>query len=1039
MSLIKYILQSCDDTIKYRVIFNGETPLDVGEVWNVSCDGIISGCYNVIDNNDEILEEFNGEECTFIEYLNCEECIEKSVDIDELTADAPQSCYRWSDCDTNTEFIYTPTSYSPPNSVVLYYGVCYQLNSPPITAYEIPTDLSSIPNNLFYNKCNLCVPCDLDCALTFGEVSNTPTPTITATPTLTTTPSNTNTPSVTNTPSNTMTPGASESTTPSNTATPTLTTTPSVTNTPSNTNTPSVTPTYGLSPSVTPTNTPTISVTTTQTPSVTNTPSNTNTPSVTNTPSNTNTPSVTNTPSNTNTPSVTNTPSQTLVSSNYYRLETCCENQTGEISTVEIIGGTGNVGDGFYYNGIPYYLDGTITFGQIQINVNDLIENICNSYTCPSETPTATPTLTQTPTLTLTPTPTLTVTATPSSTPPQSYSRFSLTPCCDNYHSSVTVLDNANILDSLGVNQGDVISLDNVCYTVNLPVQGVSLNTPSSQVLHNDCETCLSSQPQQYWCVYTYVACFEDQYNAGELMAAPVRYNTLLSTTNPVGGLYEHLQFTHTVTNISSQNVPFDDCYTYDSIYDETLPIKSYSGTHNGCCDTGIGAKCGGAYVVLRSCDDYYGDVTPLNGDKLDALVLMSCDYVSGSSIGGGVIQITDTINAPQLLGGTDYLGTVQDQIILEDGFSGICFTIVGETTSIKTAQNQLQGTDWATGSEVVTNCSSTNCHCLSNIGVENLSSSPVTLEYLLCGVSGSGNQDSISIPGGGNVTITDCINVNSVVLSRTNIPSFDVGDIQFDFGSSTPCDEYTYFSEVTLCCDSTDTPITGPVGLLNTLGANVNDYVVIDGNAYQITGSITTTGTQYPNATGTYTSCSNAVSNASVGCRYDFVSCCDNVASIASYYPSFSVQIPQIYDIGFTFYNTIVQPYPNQTDKCMSIQEYSGGAIDNNNDFLTGMNPNAVGCINRCSRCSFIVRPCGWSTNVHITVTVLPTPQMIPGTVWSDTGLQSWIINNGFGGLGVTNCYTILSSAGSTTNLGGYNGYSYTQTLQSSCSSSAC
>jgi hypothetical protein len=243
----------------------------------------------------------------------------------------------------------------------------------------------------------------------------------------------------------------------------------------------------------------------------------------------------------------------------------------------------------------------------------------------------------------------------------------------------------------------------------------------------------------------------------------------------------------------------------------------------------------------------------------------------------------------------------------------------------------------------------------------------------------------------------------------------------------------------VTLCCDSTDTPITGPVGLLNTLGANVNDYVVIDGNAYQITGSITTTGTQYPNATGTYTSCSNAVSNASLGCRYDLVSCCDNEASIASYYPSFSVQIPQIYDIGFTFYNTIVQPYPNQTDKCMSIQEYSGGIIDNNNDFLTGMNPNAVGCINRCSRCSFIVRPCGWGTNVHIIVTVLPTPQMIPGTVWHDTGLQSWIINNGFGSFGATNCYTILSSAGSATNLGGYNGYTYTQTLQSSCSSSVC
>ena len=56
----------------------------------------------------------------------------------------------------------------------------------------------------------------------------------------------------------------------------------------------------------------------------------------------------------------------------------------------------------------------------------------------------------------------------------------------------------------------------------------------------------------------------------------------------------------------------------------------------------------------------------------------MACSFVSGSSIGGGVVQLSDTIQAPELLGGEYYLGTSQDTIIYNDGFSGICFTIVG-------------------------------------------------------------------------------------------------------------------------------------------------------------------------------------------------------------------------------------------------------------------------------------------------------------------------------------------------------------------------
>ena len=74
MSLIKYILQSCDGNLKYRVNFTGATSLNVGEIWYVECGGIDSGCYVVTTNTDETLDEYNSDECTFIEFDDCDGC-----------------------------------------------------------------------------------------------------------------------------------------------------------------------------------------------------------------------------------------------------------------------------------------------------------------------------------------------------------------------------------------------------------------------------------------------------------------------------------------------------------------------------------------------------------------------------------------------------------------------------------------------------------------------------------------------------------------------------------------------------------------------------------------------------------------------------------------------------------------------------------------------------------------------------------------------------------------------------------------------------
>jgi len=859
----KYILKSCDGATKYRVNFTGVDKIKVGEIWFVECGAIESGCYEVLNNTDEQLEEYNSDECVFIEYDDCYECINNNLvervhltvndEIDDIIIDSvlnspQQNCHRWDRCDGGSGNIYTVTSYTAPDDTVLYYGVCYEI-SDDIELAE-PTDLSSIPSNQFFGKCSFCSPCNLGCTLEFGPVSPTP--------------------------------GVSESATP--TLTPTMT--PTMTQTPSNTQTPQ------LSVSVTPTQTPTVT---------------------------------------------------------------------------------------------------------------------------PTQTPTVTPTQSE----------------------PALYSRFALNTCCDNHHPDVDPLTEANILNSLNVGQGDIVSLDGICYIIGVPIPNEAPDTPSEQVSYDDCDTCLSNVPNGNRCAYTYVACFENDFNGGDLMAADTYKNTLLATVNPVGGLYEHLQFQDSVTNAVNQVVPFIDCYTYYSTYDETQTFQSYEDIHSGCCDSD---KCAGAYVVMRTCDVYNGSVSVLDGEQLEALTYMPCSFGETGGDGGGTLELDDTVQMPELLGSTHILGNKQQDIIISDGFSGICYTIVGNTNTLNSYQSSSNvGTEPYTNAGVVNNCDNGDCHCLSNIDVENLNSGAEQLYYLECGDTGLPLTSSINVNGSSTGTITDCINVNSLVWYRNNNNLIE--DIQFDYDSSTECTGYDYFDEITLCCDSTDSPITGSVGLPSSLNAGYGSYVVIEGDAYFISGEPTATGTEYPNATGTYTSCQDAVNNATNGCRYDLLSCCgDGGANGASTYPSFAIQTSTIYDINETYFTNLVPPYQGITEKCMSIQEYSGDYdINNSNPFLNYMIPNGDGCVNRCSRCSYVVRPCGWSTG-FIIVVIESQPGMSVGSVWQDTGLASWISVNQPGQYTAL-CYTLLDpTQNNGTFYGSYStAYTNTQTSVSGCSSASC
>ena len=919
--------------------------------------------------------------------------------VDSVLNEPQQNCYRWDRCDGGSGNIYTVTSYTPTDDTVLYYGVCYEQSNDIVIAE--PTDLSSIPSNQFFGKCSLCSPCNLGCSLTFGPVSPSVTPTNTVTPT--------------QTPSNSVTPSTTPSITP--------------TTTPSNTTTPSVTSTPDESPSTTP------SITPTTTPSNTTTPSVTPSVTPTTTPSNTATPSVTPTPTISVTPTVTPSSPEDVT---WYRVGLCCESDTPPVVDLGVSGGTANPNDGLLYDGVSISLASGGNPSSDVIDASELIANYCSTITCPSltptttvtptTTPTTTPTITTTPTNSVTPT----VTATPSSSVPETYSRYSLNTCCDNHYPGVVTITEANILDSLGVGEGDIVALDGICYTIFQPIPNEAPNTPSTQVSYVDCETCLSNVSVTNRCAHTYVACFEDSYGAGDLMAAPTRVNTLISTNNPVGTADENIKFTHNVDNSDGTEVSFDDCYTYDPTYNSSHTFKIQTDQHNGCCADSV--KCGGAYVILRTCDDYVGSVTSLNGQQLEALTLMPCEFVSGSSIGGGVVQLTDTIQSPELLGSEYYLGTSQDTIIYNDGFSGICFTIVGNTSNLNSQQTQLQGTDWVTESQVVTNCNYSDCHCLNDIVFTNNNISPYTIKYLECGVTGPGNFTSVPVPAGGTTTLTDCINVNSLVLYRTN--DGQIANVDFDYGSVGSCDEYTYFSGLDLCCDSTDTPITGPVGFLNTLNVSVNDYVVVNGDAYQVTGTTTSNGTQYPSATGGYTSCSDAVSNATNPCRYDMEPCCTQVGG-PSYYSPFTLELNIILTIGDTYYTTQPNPYPGVTDKCMSVQSYTG-TYPVDTLYQQTMLSNGNGCINRCSRCSYLVRPCGWSTN-YILWNVNTQVGMTVGSVWEDTGLAAWLSAN-LPGAPSADCVEILSTSPTGGLLGNYgSAYNFTQTLVTGCSDPAC
>jgi hypothetical protein len=183
----------------------------------------------------------------------------------------------------------------------------------------------------------------------------------------------------------------------------------------------------------------------------------------------------------------------------------------------------------------------------------------------------------------------------------------------------------------------------------------------------------------------------------------------------------------------------------------------------------------------------------------------------------------------------------------------------------------------------------------------------------------------------------------------------------------------WDYFSSPTLCCNSTDTPITGNIAILSSYSLDSGDITIINGHAYTLGTKQTAVGdeTFITDIVGLFATCEQAVgyavtnvSGTTSGCRYTFSACC-GVDSIV-YVDSFSIQgaNPSSYAvIGSWILNA---PYSivdtsGIINVCVSLNDYNSSVTIDNTE-LTNYSLVDIGYNcgqNRCSRCAYLVEPC--------------------------------------------------------------------------------
>lgn len=355
------------------------------------------------------------------------------------------------------------------------------------------------------------------------------------------------------------------------------------------------------------------------------------------------------------------------------------------------------------------------------------------SYISPTPTPsiTVTPTMSNTPRESITPTVTPTNTPTPSVTmsTPVGYDAFAITPCCDNMSPLVNTIPNAYIPSSYGLTNGDVVSLDGICYTIQFSLPSAT-NYPSSIVTYSDAETCVQDTDNEP-CAYTLQACAETVASLGDVLVQPTKINILV---NDIYTTTQYRQIGSLITNSSLNTFQIQDCYstiTYDETVDFVVPDSIGGATD--CLQVG---KCEVVHVLLTNCVDNKTSIAQFEYEILTGNTLNSGDTISAPAIGYYNVNTT----------------------------TGSCYNIGGKTSIINTPQTSLAGTGWNdTGTQfsVETNCEDGDCGCKTNFLINDVSGGGISNVYYK-GCNGA-TYGPFTISAGGSLSVTQCVNINSV------------------------------------------------------------------------------------------------------------------------------------------------------------------------------------------------------------------------------------------------------------------------------------
>ena len=758
---------------------------------------IITGCYQIRTSlsGGTIYEVELYGDGSANPYLNCSSCLTDRVLACSLTP--------------TPTFTQTPTNTSTPTNTITPTNSETPTNTP--TTSVTPTT-SETPTN---TPTNTVTP------------TNTLTPT--QTPTVTVTPTQTETP--TNTPTNTVTPTNTE--TPTNTPTNTATQTPTETSNQSPTPTSSVSPTPTLTPTNTETPTNTVTPTTTETP--TNTPTNTPTPSFTVTPTNTITPSVTTTPTNTISPTVTTTPTltptntitptntltpttttsvtptPTRVPSNMISFFDCCNETyfsilTGSsltvLGTLPEIGQTGQFG---FDNG-PFLVNKCYTrvspsnsYTQYTLNSGAYYWNSV-SYTdcvdCVTNAPGASCVVTSVSfssccstevyrVLNATNPPQIGESAVvQSQTAEAGVANFVINSCYERIPYSVSHPIGAQ---NVTFNYNDTYATCTSCVTAN-PCPSTPTPTPTKTLTPTVTPTNTTTPSRTATPTKTPTQTIT-QTTTVTPTNTPTKTNTpsnvqtysvqscatklrpdLIDVTYNLSGFNFNSSTTYSIGDTVEVTIQIsagcpsckffvDECYQVIT-YNASLPSKPSTYTVGAVAACGVG-KCDNTYIGLQECDTTNTFVTSASIANLTATT-----YNTGQ---GARIPTLLPIGPTWLTG---------------HEFQSVCFQIIAPQSTLNLDQTGIFGDEWALNQNgflrinSLTPCSSTNCSdCRQNAVLVNIDDVSHTITYNLC----TGASTSSTIPAGGQITQTSCINVVS-------------------FMNNTPTSGQVFFSGGTFC-----------------------------------------------------------------------------------------------------------------------------------------------------------------------------------------------------------------------------------------------